>query len=381
MDGKRAQDNGAFDFPDRAGSFMPGENAGFTEEAASSRSRKCPSCGNNLFFDPATGRLKCAHCGSEQTVFVLPCEKEDLDCLCSTNGAWMRETHIYHCSNCNAENVLPRREIAHVCPFCGSPSVAEKQEFSSVRPNAVLPFAVTREQAASAAAQWAKKRIFAPERFRSYFKPENMKGVYLPAFTFDANTFSSYEGLLGEDTYTTETDDEGNTTTQSSTDFIPIEGTYEYFLSDLVVHAGEPLPSEATGDLLSYDYENSVGYTEEFLYGFSALLNTRDGQSCWVDAQETARDILRSEILSQYRYDTVYRLNVDTQFFDVKYRCLLRPMYIGNYRYRGKSYAFYVNGRNGKTKGTAPVSPVKATFAGIGVAVLAALAVFLFCFL
>ena len=113
MDGKRAQDNGAFDFPDRAGSFMPGENAGFTQEAASSRSRKCPSCGNNLFFDPATGKLKCAHCGAEQTVFVLPCEKEYLDRLSPTNGAWMRETHIYHCNNCNAENVLPRREIAH----------------------------------------------------------------------------------------------------------------------------------------------------------------------------------------------------------------------------------------------------------------------------
>lgn len=46
-----------------------------------------------------------------------------------------------------------------------------------------------------------KKRLFAPRDFKTYFRPEKLHGVYLPAFTFDTNTDSTYQGRLGEHYY------------------------------------------------------------------------------------------------------------------------------------------------------------------------------------
>lgn len=359
-----------------------GAYAGFGEKRTAVDTQKCPACGDNLQFDPATGKLKCPSCGTEQDIFAREGRELDIGNIDLVSDGWAREAHVYHCNNCNAEDVMDRREIAHVCPFCGSPNVVEKSEFSAMRPNALLPFAVERKRAAEQARQWAKKRLFAPNDFKKYFTADNMKGVYLPAFTFDTATYSVYDGKLGEHYYTTHTDSKGRTTTVQHTRYFHVSGGYDYFFDDIAVNAGDAVPQDIMRTLLAYDYANSVEYNEDFLYGFSALLYTRDGRTCWEDAKALARGMLRSQILGQYRYDVVSYLNVDTRFENVRYRYLLLPMYIGSYRHREKSYSFYVNGRNGRTKGKAPVSPFKAALAAlIGAAVIAAIVALVYFFL
>ena len=349
-----------------------GKYSGFGEERTAVGTQKCPACGDNLRFDPATGKRKCPSCGTEQDIFAAQSRELGLENLQRIGGDWANQTHVYHCNNCNAEDVMDRREIAHVCPFCGSPNVVEKEEFSAMRPNALLPFAIESKTAAEAARKWAKKRLFAPNDFKKYFKAENMKGAYLPAFTFDTQTFSSYSGMLGEYYYVTRRVN-GKTVQERRTRYFPIGGTYNYFFDDLAVNATDAVPEKIMRTLLAYDYQNSVEYNDEFLYGFSALLYKRDGTMCWEDAKENARATLRSLILSQYHYDVVSSFVMNTSFSDVKYRYLLLPMYIGSYRYREKSYSFYVNGRNGKTKGKAPVSPFKVSLAVLAGAAIIAL--------
>lgn len=94
------------------------------ERTAVSR-RKMSGLRDNLEFDPETGKLKCPSCGTEKEILTRAGEEIAFSSLVGQNGNWQNETHIYHCSNCNAEEVLDRREIAHICPFCGSPSVVD----------------------------------------------------------------------------------------------------------------------------------------------------------------------------------------------------------------------------------------------------------------
>lgn len=128
-----------------------------------------------------------------------------------------------------------------------------------------------------------------------------------------------------------------------------------------------------------YDYHNSVLYEEDFLYGFSAKLGSKDGELCWAQARTQMERELKGNILGQYRYDTVRSFDMSTSYSGVTYRYLLIPIYLGNYVYKTKSYPFYINGRSGKMTGKSPVSPLKVALAvtiGLAVAALAGLALY-----
>ncbi len=345
------------------------KDAFFDRKQTAVGGEKCPGCGDNMEFDPAAGCLKCPSCGSTKEIAAEAGQELAFSDLRGSTGSWAGETHVYHCNNCNAEEALDKREIAHICPFCGSPSVVEREEIDTLRPNALLPFLIGKDKAAELAEAWAKKRLFAPNDFKTYFRPENLGGVYLPAFTFDTEAYSTYEGRLGEYYYVTDRKN-GKEVRRQRTRYFSVSGEYNSSFDDIAVNATDAVPAKVMQTLMRYDYHNSVVYNEDFLYGFSALLYKKEGTACWEDAKAQADREIRRSILSQYTYDTEEYLNVSTAYFNVTYKYLLLPMYIGNYRYSDKIYSFYINGRSGKLKGKAPVSGKKvAVFAGILAAV------------
>lgn len=354
-------------------------NGVFNEDFTATNNEKCPGCGDNMRFDPESRRLKCPSCGTVKIINEQQSIELDFSQNINFNG-WAQETHTYHCNNCNAEGVLDKREIAHVCPFCGSPSVVENSEINAMRPNAIIPFAVSKDNALEIARSWAKKKAFAPKDFKTHFSTETINGVYLPAFTFDMNTYSSYNGMLGEYYYVTKKVN-GQTIREQRTRYFPVAGTFEYFFNDLAVSATDEVPDSVMQTLMYYNYERSVEYQQEYLYGYSALLYKKDGNSCFQTAQYRTKSAIRSGILRQYHYDTVQMLNVSTSYFNIKFRYVLLPMYICNFTYKQKSYPFYINGETGKIKGKSPVSALKVGLcvgaALIAVAALALIAFFL----
>ena len=46
--------------------------------------------------------------------------------------------------------------------------------------------------------------------------------------------------------------------------------------------------------------------------------------------------------------------DINTYYYNVKFRCLLAPMYFATYRYGKKTYPVAINGQNGKTLFTVP---------------------------
>ena len=339
---------------------------------------KCPGCGDNLQFDPVSGALKCPSCGTIKQIAATPGMEFELRYMKKASGGWSRETHVYHCSNCNAEQALDKREIARVCPFCGSPSVVEREEFAVLRPDMLLPFSVGKQKAAETASHWAKKRLFAPDDFKKSFRAETLNGVYLPAFTFDAETYTDYSGVLCEH-YTETVTVNGKPETRRRTRTFSVSGDYQKSFNDFAVSATDVVPPRYINKIMYYDYHNSVLYEEDFLYGFSARLGAQDGETCWAQARAQMETEVKRDILGQYSYDTVERFDMRTAYGGVTYRYLLIPIYLGNYFYKTKRYSFYINGRNGKMAGKSPVSALKVALAvtiGLAVAALAGLALY-----
>ncbi len=342
------------------------------KEKVSTEWAKCQGCGANLRFDPASQKLVCDHCGTKVEISSKEIAKEhDILAGLSDDCMWQNDdSTAFRCANCGAEVVLSKSETAKNCPFCGTPYVEKEESLTGIKPNAVLPFTVSFETAKEKSKTWAKRKFFAPRKFKKTASSENLKGVYTPCFTFDSQTYSYYEGRLGR-THTTTSGSGKNATTHTYTEWFSVSGAYNEFFDDVLITAGEKFDQKRLNKVSPYDTNNSSAYDGKYLLGFMAYHYDREISDCWSSAKKIIDRVIRRSILSQYSYDVIDYLNISTHHERVTYKYVMLPVYVGHFEYRKKLYNFFVNGTTGKVAGKTPVSPLKVLLAVlIGVAVV-----------
>ena len=341
------------------------------EKEKSTDIAKCPACGANMVFSPEKGELECPYCGTLSGIKADQSVEIRLAELITANNTWSSETQVFRCENCGARQVIGSGEIAKACSFCGTTNVVQTDEISGVRPNAVVPFAITVAQAVEKVKAWAKKKLFAPRRFKKEMKPENISGVYNPAFTFDTQTHSTYQGTLGKYYYETRTVN-GKTQRVRKIRYFHISGNYDRFFDDVLIQASSAISQKYVDDMQPFETNDSKEYTQEYLNGFTASQYERDGMACWETAKERIHDNVKKLILAQYTYDVVSSFSVNVACENITYKYVLLPVYVGHCKWNKKNYNFFVNGKNGKVAGKTPVSPLKVTLAVLlGLAVVA----------
>ena len=355
---------------------------GEDESKVSTESIKCPACGSNMVFDPESQMLYCEHCGTKRS-FNQDLQASEIDLMSGFNSddkaaEWGDEVTVFRCDNCGAKVVLKAGETAKCCPFCGTAHVEKSDELAGIKPNGVIPFLLTVEKAVERVKNWAKKKLFAPRKFKKSVNPENVKGVYSPCFTFDSKTTSVYRGRIGK-TYTRVVGSGKNQRTETYVVWKDISGTYYHNFDDILISAGNKVTQKTFEKLSPYDTNASKGYQENYLLGFMAYHYDKSIEDCWGLAKSKMDAIIRKGILSQYSYDQVAFLNISTSHEAVNYKYVMLPVYVGNFNYNQKLYNFYVNGVSGKTTGKTPVSLWRVLAAiGIGLATAASIGVLVY---
>jgi LSD1 subclass zinc finger protein len=126
----------------------------------------CASCGAKLQYEPGTRSQKCAHCGVQVSIPQSEEDVRELDFDAHFEGAAAEKSTVEQltvkCKACAAESSLEPNVVSAVCPFCGSPIVAEGSSKKAIRPNAVLPFKITAQQAQQAFRTWLDGLWFVP---------------------------------------------------------------------------------------------------------------------------------------------------------------------------------------------------------------------------
>lgn len=340
----------------------------------------CKSCGAKLEFSPGTDALKCPYCGHEN---MIPKSEEDIEELDfrkylsqAVSEEEMEEEQRVKCNACGAESSLdPNITMSH-CPFCGTQLMAEAKTSRLLKPKSLLPFKVDKRTAMDQFRSWVAGLWFAPGDLKRYARTESgLRGMYIPYWTYDTDTWSYYTGERGDD-YTvtesyTEQDEDGNTVTKTrevvKTRWTHVSGTVFNDFDDVLVLASESLPRSKTEALEPWDLENLAPYAKEYLSGFQSEAYQVDLEQGF----ERAREIMAVEINGTIRRDIGgdhQRIqNVKTQYDHVTFKHLLLPIWINAYRYQNKSFRFVVNGRTGEVQGERPWSYVKIALAVAGV--------------
>ncbi|MCL7407791.1 primosomal protein N' (replication factor Y) - superfamily II helicase [Marivivens donghaensis] len=336
----------------------------------------CEQCGADLRFDPVQNKLVCDFCGHSEAVekgdYAGTAIKE-LDFEQAIRHqlpqAEIEETRVSTCPNCGAQVEIHEKDHAVECPFCATPVVTDTGTHRHIKPKALLPFGLDEKQARDAMTKWLGQLWFAPNGLQEYArKGRKLNGIYVPYWTYDADTKSSYTGERGDDYYTTHRvvrNGKSQTVRQRHTKWRRASGRVARFFDDVLVLASKSLPKRYTDGLQPWNLSELQPYSPDFLAGFRA----EGYQISLEDGYTEARAYMDAMILRDVKFDIggdrqkVHSIN--TTISDVTFKHILLPVWLAAYKYRGKTYRFVVNGQTGKVQGERPYSAWKIAFASI----------------
>lgn len=328
--------------------------------------RKCPNCGAPLRFDPSSGKLSCSHCKSlvdfEQSKDVV---ERDFSEMYDYTPWKEGEVSAYRCSNCGASSVLSRTALATTCPFCDSPVVVDEKATGLVRPDSLVPFELNEAEAEAQLAAWRRRKAFAPNNFRKHTKAKSVKGVYVPVWTFDAETVSHYTGRLGK-RKTRTVRRNGKTYTETYIDWFYVNGEISAYFDDIMVAGSKNVDATYYTEAQYVDKSKYAVYSDEYLAGYMADNYTVEPAEAYKTARKLMDNAIRNKILSRYNADVVGSLDVKTTETGRSFKYMLMPVYVAATKYKDKIYNQYVSGfwsskdrKKAHVSGTFPRSPWK----------------------
>ena len=348
----------------------------------------CKNCGSNLVYSPASQDLLCRNCGhhypvdtSEEPIHEYNFKDAVNELSRLRHDAPKTKTiSIIHCPSCGAEFSFVKNEHAGECPYCATPVIAGTSQSRFIEPRSLLPFKFEKKAAGEIYDKWIGSRWFAPSSLKDHSKRDDkLVGIYLPYWTYDSQTYNQYRGQRGMTYYERQvysTNVNGRSVQRVRTvpriRWSPVSGHVNLHFDDVLIGATKTLPRTIIDHLQPWDLDNLVPYSEEYISGFRSEIYQVTVDQGFLQAE----NVMERKINQSIRYDIGgdhQRISaVNTQHEDTSFKHVLLPVWSAAFKYRGKTYRYVINGRNGTIQGERPYSFVK-----IALAVATAIAVML----
>lgn len=350
------------------------EASPFSEALAQPYYFPCAQCAAALEYAPGTEILRCRYCGHENQVTEVNQQiieqdfQQALRDLASVAAS--TERVAIHCKSCGATYSLDTATHAGDCPFCGTPVVADTAQYRALLPQALLPFKIGRDQARTSFRQWLGGLWFAPYKLKSYARNDaHLHGIYVPYWTYDADTATNYQGERGDnyhvqESYQSVENGQQVTKTRMVTRirWHPVNGVVQRFFNDVLVLASKSLPRSITEQLEPWDLAKLTTYQEAYLSGFRSEMYQVD----LAQGFDYARKIMSMRIQQDIKRDIGgdhQRIHcAKTRYNEIRFKHILLPLWLSAFRFRDKTYRFVVNGRTGEVQGERPYSGWKIAF-------------------
>ena len=367
---------------------------------------QCPACTGPLHYSAKSGKLECDYCGSSFDVAeieALYARKEaeaaaakqaadakaeaaqaakaeaaeaaaasggwDTSDLSRDWGAEADGLRVYSCPSCGAELICDQSTAATACPYCGNPAIVPGQFSGALRPDYILPFRLSKDDAVQALRAHYKGKPFLPRSFTSANHIEQIQGVYVPFWLFDggAEGAASYRA---SNTNVFETGDYEITETRHY--HVVRAGSLAF--EKIPVDASSKMPDDHMDSIEPFDYAQLRPFSTAYLPGYLA-----DKYDVTIDDSRDRADTRCRETLAQALLDTVtgYGACV-TEREDIalrrgKVHYALLPVWMLSTKWRGQDFLFAMNGQTGKLVGDLPTD--RGRFWGMFAAIAAPLTV------
>jgi len=329
----------------------------------------CSQCGSEAIYSAKAQKLVCGHCGHEEPLILKNdkiIEKSYSENIVSDghDTGMGKEHKNFHCKSCGSVTMVDASRVVIDCPFCGSSQVNEEAYSKTIiKPEGIIPFVVDKNTAYQTFKEWIGNGWFRPNRLKNVTTLEKIHGVYVPFWTYDAMTESTWWAEAGYYYYETEyyTDENGNTQSRQvqKIRWIPVSGNYDEFFDDVTVIGSKGISQARVQQIYPYDFTKLINYDPRILVGWESELYGIDVHKGFEIAERIMDDYIRNACAKQIPGDTYRFLEVNTHKYNITYKHLLLPVWIAAYKYNNKVFQVIVNGQTGKISGEKPLSWTK----------------------
>jgi DNA-directed RNA polymerase subunit RPC12/RpoP len=326
-----------------------------------------------LTFDGKTQKMVCEYCGSSYTIEELKAMEEQEKAAKQGAGQseetvsskkdeeWdpssyqtmdMKGMKVLGCPSCGAEVIVEKTTGAVRCPYCDNAMVLPKEFSGLYQPDYVIPFKKTKAEAVEALKGLYLKRPLLPKVFKDQNHMEEIQAVYVPFWLFDLEASGDfvYEGIRTrhyEDTnfrYEEQRFYDVHRAGNMKFVKIPVDGSEK--IDDTMMESIEP-----------YNYQEIKPFELSYLSGYMA------------NKYDVEPEKLKSRIEERMKKSVMHyftdsaggyeRLNPRRQKIQITNRTRAKyglfPVWFLTTNWKGKRYAFAMNGQTGKMVGNLPI--------------------------
>ena len=269
----------------------------------------------------------------------------------------------FMCSSCGAAVTVDATTAVSECPYCGNPAVVPGTFSNEAKPDFIIPFKVSKEEATSALTSYYKDKKFLPKEFVQSNRIAHMQGVYVPFWLYDGNAEGSATYECKNTRVYTSGDEEVTETDvyeayrEGSLDFerIPADGSAK--MPDAHMDAIEP-----------FNFDELVPFSVAYLPGYLAERYDQEAGTCQPRAVRRMKGSLEDELQATVTgYDDVTQESINANSEITGLSQALFPVWLLHTLYKDEDFLFAMNGQTGRLVGDLPVSPLKVVLWFLGI--------------
>lgn len=238
------------------------------------------------------------------------------------------------------------------CPYCGNPTVVPGQFSGELKPDFIIPFKLSKEDAVKALKNYYGGKVFLPKSFTKENHIQEIKGLYVPFWMFDGKAEGDVCYEAGQSRTFRSNDSE-----VTETKYYDVYRTGYVTFEKVPVDASSKLSDNHMDSIEPYDYEDLKTFSTAYLPGFLADKYDMTVEQCIKRADQRCEETVLSALRSTVdRYDFCELKDSAVNLKRGKVYYALLPVWVLNTKWNGKNFMFAMNGQTGKMVGDLPVN-------------------------
>lgn len=329
---------------------------------------KCPCCNAGLKFREGSRQLKCEYCDN---IFDMDgvrayndsapkTDTEEITWEETTQTQWSQAEQdtirTFQCPSCAGQILTEESTAATFCPYCDNPTILPSRLSGDIRPDAILPFKTTKEDAVKAFLNLCKGKPLLPGDFTHPERLDHITGVYVPFWLYDCQ--GEFDGSYKATRVKSWSDSRYH---YRKTDHYMVQRTAKAQFRGIPMDGSTKADDTLMESIEPFNYEELVPFEMGYLTGFLADKYDVPSEKGESRIRERVDESLRERVQTSLGgYTTCIPISRDLRVKNSQAKYVLMPVWMLNTNYRGKIYTFAMNGQTGKITGELPVCPRRA---------------------